>query len=118
MATPQLVGARLLPLVCFMLIDKSGDTKATRVVIAIRTFLKAISIGNYELNHPPPLFCRYDTVFNIVDRFSKYITFLPFSTNSTAVDLALLFYENIPCKFGMPVKIVSIQDSRFSSNFC
>ena len=36
-AAPQLVGARILPLVCFMLIDKSGDTKATRVVITIRT---------------------------------------------------------------------------------
>ena len=56
-------------------------------------------------------------MFTIVDRFSKYVTFLPCSTNSTAVDLASLFYDNIVCKFGMPVKIVSDWDSRFLSNF-
>ena len=56
-------------------------------------------------------------MFTIVDRFSKYVTFLPCSTNSIAVDLVVLFYDNIVCKFGMPVKIVSYWDSRFLSNF-
>ena len=56
-------------------------------------------------------------MFTIVDKFSKYVTFLPCSTNSIALDLASLFYDNIVCKFGMPVKIVSDWDSRFFSNF-
>ena len=56
-------------------------------------------------------------MFTIVDRFSKYATFLPFSTNSTAFDLALLFYVSIVCKFGMLVKIVSDWDRRFLLNF-
>ena len=59
----------------------------------------------------------YDAVFTIVDRFSKYVTFLPCSTNSTAIDLASLFYDNIVCKFGMPVKSVSEQESRFLLSF-
>ena len=56
-------------------------------------------------------------MFTIVDRFSKYFTFLPCSTNSTAIDLTSLFYDNIVCKFGMPVKTISDWDIRFLSNF-
>ena len=48
-----------------------------------------------------PLSNGFDSVFTIVDRFSKYITFVPCSTSSTALDLAYLFYDNIVCKFGM-----------------
>ena len=56
-------------------------------------------------------------MFTIVDRFSKYVTFIPCSTNSTAVDLASLLYNNIVCKFSILVKIISDRDSRFLSNF-
>ena len=64
-----------------------------------------------------PSSCGYDAVFTIVDRFLKYVTFLPYSTNSTAVDIASLFYDNIVCKFGIPVKFFSDWDSRFLSKF-
>ena len=56
-------------------------------------------------------------MFTIVYRFLKYVTFLPCSTNTVAIDLASLFYDNIVCKSGMPVKIVSDWDNRFLSNF-
>ena len=64
-----------------------------------------------------PSFCGYDAIFTIVDGFSKYVAFLPCSTNSTAIDLASLFYNNIDCKFGMPVKISNDWDSRLLSKF-
>ena len=35
----------------------------------------------------------------------------------TSLDLALFFYDNIVCKFGMPVRIVNDRDRRFLSNF-
>ena len=35
-----------------------------------------------------PFSCGHDVVFTIVDRFSKYVTFVPYSTSSTALDLA------------------------------
>ena len=35
-----------------------------------------------------PHSCGHDAVFTIVDRFSKYVTFVPCSTSSTALDLA------------------------------
>ena len=55
-------------------------------------------------------------MFTIVDWFSKYVKFLSCSTNSTAVDFASIFYENIVCKFGIMVKIVSDWNSEFLSN--
>ena len=64
-----------------------------------------------------PLSNGFDTVFTIVDRFSKDVTFVPCSTSSTAMDLASLFYDNIVCKFDMPAKIVSNRGSQFLFTF-
>ena len=35
-----------------------------------------------------PHSCGHDAIFTIVDRFSKYVIFVPYSTSSTALDLA------------------------------
>ena len=43
-------------------------------------------------------------VFIIVERFSKYISFIPFKATCTAPNLAKLLYDYIVCKFGMPKK--------------
>ena len=59
----------------------------------------------------------FDSVFTIVDRFPKYVTFIPCKATSTAPDLARMFYDHILCKFGMPQKIVSDRDSRFLVQF-
>ena len=59
-----------------------------------------------------------DAVFTIVDRLSKYVTFVPCSTSSTALGLASLFYDSIVCKFGVPAKVFSDRDSWFLSTFC
>ena len=62
-----------------------------------------------------PISEGFDSVFTIVDRFSKYATFIPCKATCTAPDLARMFYDHIVCKFGMPQKIVSDRDSRFLS---
>ena len=54
---------------------------------------------------------RFDLVFTIVNRFSKYITFIPCKATCTAPDLARLFNDHIICKFGIPKNIVSDKDS-------
>ena len=59
----------------------------------------------------------FDLVFTIVDRFSKYITFIPYKANCTASDLVRMFYDHIVCKFGIPHKIVSDKDNGFVSKF-
>ena len=56
-----------------------------------------------------------NSVFTIVDRFSKYVTFIPCEATCTALDLARMFYDHIVCKFGMPQKIISDRDRIFLS---
>ena len=59
----------------------------------------------------------FDSILTIIDRFSKYVIFVPFKTTCTDPDLARIFYNHIVCKFGMLKKIVSNRDSRFLSKF-
>ena len=56
-------------------------------------------------------------VFTIVDRFSKYVIFIPCKAICTPLDLVGMFHDHIVCKFGMPQKIVSNRDGRFLSKF-
>ena len=53
-----------------------------------------------DLSTHLPKYYRYNTVFTIVDRFSKYVTFLPCTISSTTVDLISYFYDNLVCNFG------------------
>ena len=59
----------------------------------------------------------FDLVFTIVDRFSKYVTFIPCKATCIAADLPRIFYDHIVCRFGMPQKLVSDRDSRFLYRF-
>ena len=59
----------------------------------------------------------FDSVFTIVDKFSKYVSSIFYKAICTIPDLAILFNNYIVCKFGMPIKIVSGRNSRFLSKF-
>ena len=59
----------------------------------------------------------FDSVFTIVDRFSKYVTFIPCKATCTPPDQARMFYDHIVCKFSMPQKIVSYRDIIFLYKF-
>ena len=58
-----------------------------------------------------------DLVFTIINRFSKYVIFIPCKATCTAPDLAKMFYDHIVCEFGMPQKIVGDRDRRFLYKF-
>jgi transposase InsO family protein len=67
---------------------------------------------------PFPVSSRgFDMVFTIVDRFSKLCCFIPMVSSATAFDVAQLFFENWICKYGVPNKIISDRDAKFTSNF-
>ena len=59
----------------------------------------------------------YDMVFTIVDRFSKLCCFVPMISTYTAQDVAQLFFENWICRYGVPTKVISDRDSKFTANF-
>ena len=40
----------------------------------------------------------FDSVFTIIDWFSKYVTFIPYRAPCTVSDLVRIFHDHIVCK--------------------
>jgi len=57
------------------------------------------------------------TIIVVVDRFSKYATFIPAPKHVTAEGTAHLFFSHIVKYWGLPKDIVSDRDSRFTGAF-
>ena len=58
-----------------------------------------------------------DCILVIVDTFTKYVVIIPCKTTISAYEVAQLFFDNIICQFGVPDKIISDRDVRFTSLF-
>ena len=65
----------------------------------------------------PPTPNGNDAVVTFVDKLTKMCHFVPAQTNITAPQLAQLFLHNVVRLHGLPLKIVSDRDARFTSTF-
>ena len=59
----------------------------------------------------------YNTIFIVVDRFSKMAHFIPTQTQISASELAQIFLDNVVRLHGFPRSIVSDRDPRFLLHF-
>ena len=59
----------------------------------------------------------FNSIFVIVDRFTKRAHFVSHRMTDSAEDVAQLFLREVVRLHGMPISIVSDRDSRFMSNF-
>ncbi|GKA46934.1 hypothetical protein Tco_0739817, partial [Tanacetum coccineum] len=59
----------------------------------------------------------YDTIWVIVDRLTKSAHFLPMRKTDSMEKLTRLYLKEIVCRHGVPVLIISDQDSHFTSRF-
>ena len=58
-----------------------------------------------------------DCMIVIVDTFSKYVIIEPCLTSINAVEVAQILFDKFICQFGLPSKITSDRDVRFTSLF-
>ncbi|MBW0552124.1 hypothetical protein O181_091839 [Austropuccinia psidii MF-1] len=61
---------------------------------------------------------NFNSCLVIVDRYSKSVRCLPFHKEDTAIDIALLLWNNIISICGIPKIIISDGDPKFTSEFC
>ena len=60
---------------------------------------------------------RYDTIFVITDRLTKYAYFLPTVRSCTAQDLSFTLHKHVISQHGAPKEIISDRDKLFTLKF-
>ena len=60
---------------------------------------------------------NFDSIFVVVDKLTKVAHLVPVKTTATAVDITHIFVKEIVKLHGIPARIVSNRDAKFTSRF-
>jgi hypothetical protein len=74
-------------------------------------------IVKLPLSKDPSTGIKYDSIFVVVDKLTKYAHFIPYKESTDAETMAHIFFQNIVTSHGLPDKIISDRGSTFNSKF-
>lgn len=96
---------------------KYGEAQAMEPPTAPWTNITMDFVTQLPSSKDPVTGYAYDSIFVVVDRFTKAAEFVPFRHNYTAEQLARIFLDKIVRHHGIPESIISDRDKLFTSNF-
>lgn len=64
-----------------------------------------------------PMSSGYNNVLVIIDKLTKYAIFTPCTTNIDEKETAKIFFDKVYMKYGMPKRVISDRDTRWSRSF-
>jgi transposase InsO family protein len=96
---------------------KYGEAQAMEPPTAPWTNITMDFVTQLPISKDPVTGYDYDSIFVVVDRFTKYAEMIPFRHGYTAEQLAHVFKDRIIRYHGIPESIISDRDKLFTSNY-
>jgi transposase InsO family protein len=96
---------------------KYGEAQAMEPPTAPWTNITMDFVTQLPVSKDPVTDYVYDSIFVVVDRFTKAAEFVPFRHSYTAEQLARVFLDRIIRHHGIPESIISDRDKLFTSNY-
>lgn len=96
---------------------KYGEAQAMEPPTAPWTNITMDFVTQLPSSRDPVTSYAYDSIFVVVDRFTKAAEFVPFRHSYTAEQLARVFLDRIVRHHGIPESIISDRDKLFTSNY-
>jgi transposase InsO family protein len=96
---------------------KYGEAQAMEPPTAPWTNITMDFVTQLPISKDPVTGYSYDSIFVVVDRFTKYAEMIPFRHSYTAEQLAHVFKDRIIRYHGIPESIISDRDKLFTSNY-
>ena len=97
--------------------DKPVNTMQASLLHLLPILEKPWVSVSMDFISPLPLSRGYNRILVIVDRFTKYATFIPTKVPCAAEEVAKMFFKKVVKLWGLPLSIVSDRDTRFTGRF-